>query len=215
MKRLIYLGICASFAVLTSCGGGEETTNEGENTDTTKVEEVVEITVMQYNLDTAMSTVNWKAYASTTSEEDFHYGTIGITDGSFEITTENGVSSVSAGDLNISLGSIVSGEGADKLVGHLMAPDFFNTAENTAASFTVTGWEEGSILGTLNLLGVDLNITAPASIDVTEGIATVSVEEFRVDFTPLNMPYFVEDAKKPVEEQHDPKIGINATIVGM
>lgn len=215
MKRIIYLGMMVSFAALTSCGGENTDTTENDTDTTANVEETVEVTVANFTIDTDASTVNWKGYESTTSEESFHFGTVGISEGSFEITTENNVHSVTAGSMTLDMNTIQSGEELEKLVGHLKAPDFFNVAEYASASFTVTGYSDGAIQGTLNVLGSELSISAPALIDITEDIATVSVEEFRVDMAPLNMPYFVEDAKAPAEEQHDPKVGINATIVGM
>ncbi|MCH2233205.1 MAG: YceI family protein [Crocinitomicaceae bacterium] len=215
MKRIIYLGMMVSFAALTSCGG-ESTEGTETDTDTTAVvEEVVETTVTQFTIDTMASTVNWKGYESMDPEDGYHFGTVGIAEGSFEITSEGEMHSVTSGSMTLDMASIQSGEELDKLTGHLQAPDFFNVAEFATSSFTVTGYADGAIEGTLNVLGSEVNISAPSSIDVTEGIATVSVEEFRIDMTPLNMPFFIANAEQPEEEQQDPNIAVNATIVGM
>lgn len=215
MKRIAYLGMSAAALMFVSCGGE---TPEGENngTDSTGTEVVeVEKTVNTFTIDTSASTLNWKGYESPTSEESYHFGTVAISGGTFEITSEGDNHMVTAGELTVDMNRIESGEELEKLVGHLNSADFFNVAEYTTATFTVSGQDGEMLTGTLNLLGTDLNVEAPVSIDVTEGIATVSVSDFRVDVTPLNMPFFVEDAKAPAEEQHDPKIGVNATIVGM
>ncbi|MEO0775018.1 MAG: YceI family protein [Bacteroidota bacterium] len=85
-------------------------------------------------VDTAQSTVSWKAYKVTGS----HEGTLTIKNGQLDMTDGQ----LTGGSFDIDMTSInctdLSGGAKGKLEGHLHSPDFFNTAEFPMASFKIT-----------------------------------------------------------------------------
>lgn len=210
MKKTIIPILFATPLFFAACGGAE---NEGETTDadTTVVEEVeeVEVIVSNYTVDTAATVINWMAYSG---EEIDHQGTVMALDGSFEVTKTGEDMAVTAANLNVDLNSI--NEESEKLVGHLKSPDFFDINQFATASFSFDRHEEGMIYGTANIVGKDLPVEAPVTLTETGEGVNVEVGEFKLDFSALEMPFYIEDVKAPVEEQHDPNIGFTATILG-
>jgi polyisoprenoid-binding protein YceI len=206
IEKILGLGALACL-LLVSCG---ETTEE-ETTEV--VEEVVEEVVViekNYSADTSATVINYKGYEG----EEFHSGIVKVTEGTVSTKSENGELAITAGSVTVDLNSITDNDGMVKLEGHLKSADFFNIVEFPTAEFKVTKHEEGQLYGTISLLGQELEVVAPVTVEEGEDMITVSAEEFRLDVTPINMPFFVEDIKQPVEEQHDRKLGISFTFVG-
>ncbi len=88
-----------------------------------------------YKVNQSASTVTWKGYKVTGS----HEGKIAIRNGQFTFT-DNGV--LTGGNIEIEMNNMtctdLSGEYADKLVGHLKADDFFGTEKYKTAKLVVT-----------------------------------------------------------------------------
>ncbi len=86
------------------------------------------------SVDTAKSTVSWKAYKVTGA----HEGTITIKNGQLDMA--DGV--LTGGSFDIDMTTInctdLEGEWKGKLEGHLNSPDFFNTAEFPGANLKIT-----------------------------------------------------------------------------
>lgn len=204
MKKEFLFGLAAAFFMF-SCGeGSEETTESGDTTATDSV--VEEVVVMNYEIDTAASVINWMNFDD---EETDHYGTVKVLSGSY--TIENDV--ITEASLSADMNTITSDDdmGGERLEGHFMSPDFFDVNQFAAATFTFDRHEEGMVYGTLNTAGMDFNIEAPVTI--TEG--SIEVGEFKVDMSAL--AYFEMEKEKEKDESkwHDPMIGFTATIVGM
>lgn len=209
MKRIFILGVSAIPFFFASCGGAES--QEGSDSDSTAVQETVEVetVVTNYSIDTAATVINWMSYGA---EGIDHQGTIKALNGTAEITTTGEESQVTGASLTVDMNSI--NEESEKLVGHLKAPDFFDVSTYATTEFTFDRHEAGIIYGSLSVVGKSLPVEAPATITEENGTLTVAVGEFKIDFTSLEMPFYVNEADKPAEEKHDPKIGFSATVVG-
>ena len=86
-------------------------------------------------IDAAASTITWKGYKVTGS----HEGTVKVREGNLKV--DHGT--LVGGSFTIDMTSLActdleKGQGAEKLVGHLASPDFFNTKEHTTAKFDIT-----------------------------------------------------------------------------
>jgi polyisoprenoid-binding protein YceI len=159
---ILLTGVSLFFA---ACSGN---TGKTDAVDTDKAGEEAQATETSatYALDTEASTLNWKGSKSFT--DDFHQGTIKITEGS--LSTENG--NVIAGNFTVDMASIEENtdnqEMAAKLIGHLKSPDFFLVDSFPTASFSIVKVEGNNITGNLEIKGVAKEITFPAEIEVGE-----------------------------------------------
>lgn len=200
MKKSIFFGVGIATLMLgtTACGGGEEeSTEEGTEETTETTEEVVE--AVNYTVDAENSVINWTAYHG---EEVGHEGTVTLLDGSY--TVEGDV--ITGGSLTVDMNSITSD--AEKLTGHLMAPDFFDVNQFATSSFTVDSHADGMLAGKLNVAGLEMGVEAPVSLE--DG--NVTVNDFKLDM--IELPFFqTEREEAPEEEWHDTNIGFTASIV--
>ncbi len=209
MKKVVILGLFAMPFFFASCGGGEADADTTDS-DSTVVNEEVEVIEASYTVDVEASTINWNNFDG---EEVDHVGTVNVLNGSMDITTTNGVAQITAAALTVDMNTIV--EGSEKLEGHLAAPDFFDVNTFATTEFTFDRHENDMIYGTATIIGKEVAVEAPTTVTVDGDNATVEVGEFEIDFTALEMPFFVtEAAEAPVEEHHNPVIGFSATIVG-
>ncbi|WP_027421497.1 YceI family protein [Crocinitomix catalasitica] len=206
MKKSIVLGLGAVALLFASCGGASEGSEVA--VDSTEVEVVVESIVKTFNVDTAATVITW---ANFSEGEVDHQGTVSALNGTAEVTITGEEAVITAATLVIDMNSI--SEESEKLVGHLGSPDFFALETYPTSSFTFDRHENGMIYGSVNVLGKDLAVEAPAEVIVTEGALTVNVGEFKADFGALEMPFFVtEKAEKPEAEWHNASIQFSATI---
>lgn len=97
---------------------------------------------------------------------------------------------VTAAEVKIDMNSTWSDN--DRLTGHLKSPDFFDTANHPASTFTVTKTESANgtntVTGNLDLHGVTKSITFPADIQVTDDAVTVKAE-FAINRREFNINY--------------------------
>lgn len=199
-------------ALLVSSCGGASSEGDAETTDSTVVEnEVIETVVMDMAVDTATTVINWN---NLSGDEIDHMGTVAALSGSVQITATGDEYEITAGSLVVDMNSI--SEGSEKLVGHLKAEDFFNVNAFATTEFTFDRHEDGIVYGMANIIGKELPIEAPVTVTVDGDNATLEVSQFELDFTALEMPFFVtEMAEAPEEERHNPIIQFTATVNAM
>ena len=211
MKKTILFGISAVTLLVSSCGGSG-TEGEEHSADTTVVEnEVVEPVVTDFTVDTATTIVNWN---NLNGEEVDHAGTVATLQGSIQVTTTGEESVITGGDLVIDMNSI--SEGSEKLEGHLKAEDFFDVNNYATTEFMFDRHEEGMVYGTVSIIGKEMPIEAPVEVMMDGDNVTLEVGQFELDFTALEMPFFVTEMEEaPEEERHNPLIQFSATVKGM
>lgn len=209
----------ALLLTLAACGGA--------STDQAKTEEKKEAAVATgaaYVIDTATTTVQWRA----THKGGFapRFGSIKVTDGSLNV--ENGA--VTGGSFNVNLGSLVVDPASvtepDKkpadLEGHLKSPDFFDVAKHPQAKFVITSvapfdsTKQKSLLagatnlisGNLTLKDSTLNITFPAQITVGENDVTANAK-FVIDSSSWGINYKTEGSPENWMISKDVEIGFS------
>ena len=212
MKKVILFGMLAFSMLLVSCGGDSA---EGTTTDTTAVVEAPKTVVTQYTIDTTATIINWKAYGKIGDTSKYHAGTIKALSGTVSASDSAGVTALVSGDLAINMNSAKESAGATDLDGHLLSPDFFDVNKFASSNFTFEKFENGTITGSLSLIGHTVAITAPAEVTITADNVTVNVSMFKIDCLAIGMPYFVGETKLKPAKQHDPNIEITATVVAV
>lgn len=137
-------------------------------------------------VDAKSSTVIWKGYKVIGS----HEGQISISNGFLEF--DNG--SLSGGEFTIDMSSIIctdlEGEYKGKLEGHLMAPDFFDVANHSTATLTITevavGRSQNTYHITADMTIKDITKSIEFNAVVGEESATASI---KVDRTAYGIKY--------------------------
>lgn len=207
-----------SLALLASCGTGEEN-HEGHDHvdgdhDHEQVKEI-EVITMNYIVDTASTMVNWRGYEEMGVESpEYHEGTAKALEGSVEITETNGEVKITNASFSVDMNSIKESQDLPKLDNHLMSSDFFNANKFVSTTFKFEKHEEGMLYGKINIIGTDLNMVAPVSVEKDEDKVIITIESFRLDITPANLPFFVAELDmEESPEKHDPVLEFNLVVV--
>lgn len=204
---------------LAACGGSS--TNQAK---TEEKKEAAVATGIAYAIDTAATSVQWRA----THKGGFapRFGAIKVIDGSLNV--ENGA--VTGGNFDVNLNTLTTDPASvtekDKkstdLDGHLKSPDFFDVAKYPTAKFVITGvapydsTKEKSLLsgatnlisGNLTLKDSTLNITFPAQITVSENDVTANAK-FVIDRTAWGINYKTEGSPENWVISKDVEIGFS------
>lgn len=208
---------------LAACGGA--------STDQAKTDEKKEAAVTTgtaYPIDTATTTVQWRA----THKGGFapRFGTIKVPDGSLNV--ENGAVTGGTFDVNLSTLAVdpASVTEPDKkaadLEGHLKSPDFFDVAKYPTAKFVITAvapydsTKEKSLLagathlisGNLTLKDSTLNITFPAQITVSGNDVTANAK-FVIDRSSWGISYKTDGSPENWMISKDVEIGFSLKAV--
>lgn len=212
MKKVkLFASSFIAIALLAACGGE---TNENETKEEVK-EDVVE--VLSYNIDTAATVINWTGFkgGDHTIAEDYHSGTISALSGSVEITTTNGNAAITGGELVVDMNSISDENGIEKLETHLKDPDFFDINQFGTSKFTFGSFENGTLAGTLTVLGKDYPIESTVNISQNENGVEITVDEFLVDFSDSGMGFlaWADYSGEIAEDQINPNFVFSATVV--
>lgn len=207
MKTIFYISFIFLFFACT----------EEVNTDTPPNIETIEeeIIITKFDVDTALTTITWIGYEEINVDTPhFHTGNVKALDGSFEITETNGEKSISDANLTIDMNSIKESNGIEKLENHLISADFFDVNQFATTTFIYDKFENGKLFGKINVVGTELPLIADVEFEDTETGLIVKTKPFKIDFKPANIPFFVEDAKQPESDQHDPVLEFELTVVG-
>lgn len=133
------------------------------------------------------STLTW--YGEENADH-YHGGSLEITEGSLTMEGDK----VTEGNFTIDMNSLkanADGMPAEKvayLEGHLKSEEFFNTEKYENIKVKVTGYENGKLSATVNVLGVDLTNEIPVTLTQTESAVEIK-GEFSIDISATNMPY--------------------------
>jgi polyisoprenoid-binding protein YceI len=169
MKKTIILSTLA--IGLFACGSSNQNEVKEE-----AINEVVatETAPTSYAIDVEKSVVSWKGsmigvYA--------HEGDLKLTEGS--LTTEDGA--ITAGEFTVDMNTMITTDDdalyemapREKLIGHLKAPDFFDTEQFPTGNFKIKSVEGDVITGDLTLKGVTKEATINA-VTTTETDGNIS-----------------------------------------
>ena len=148
--KLFYVTVLSLGVGLVSCSqGGNKQTSE-----TTAIAESAEIPAV--TIDPAQSQVQW---AGESFGMYTHTGTINLKKA--ELSLKDG--KISGGSFTVDMQTISTtddnydaekGNTPDKLIGHLISPDFFDVENHPVAEFEITGIEGNTAMGMLTLRGI-------------------------------------------------------------
>lgn len=200
MKRIFVLFVVLSS--LVACGG-----NKSDRAQTGTEQKVAEVTGLKYQIDTAETTVGWRAAHKGGLAP--RYGTVTVSSGSLSADSW----SLTGGELKLNLRDLqvdpasVSEEGKkySDLEGHLKNVDFFDVEKYPSAVFIITdvtpfdSTENKSLLqgatnvisGNLTLKDSTLNISFPAQVTVTENEVSAKAK-FTIDRSAWGLNYKTE-----------------------
>jgi polyisoprenoid-binding protein YceI len=204
-KQFLYFAGVAAMAVMAACGGN--TSKSGDADTAAKAGEGAGT----YTVDVAASNLEWRGWKIIKASE--HKGTISIKEG--QLSVENG--KLVAGSFTIDMNSIKNTDLTDtgyqkKLVGHLMAEDFFNVAKFPTGKFEIVSVAEKAsegytheLSGNLTLRDSTRKISFPANIKVegntvtANGKATINRLDWGVNYDSKNLS-LAEAAQKKVKD---------------
>jgi len=214
----------ALMLALAACGGG----NKPEQAQTSEAQQAAATTGAAYTIDTAATTVDWKATHKGGMAP--RWGVIKVTSGT--LNAENGA--ITSGEFEVNMNSLTTDPASvtekDKkstdLDGHLKSADFFDVAKYPTAKFVITAvapydstkaksLEAGAtnlISGNLTLKDSTLNITFPAVVTVSEGDVTASAK-FVIDRTAWGIHYKTEGSPENWVISKDIEIGFKVKAV--
>ncbi|MBY0424412.1 MAG: YceI family protein [Cytophagales bacterium] len=143
-----------------------------------------------YKADPAATSIVWTGKKVTGQ----HTGLVKLAKG----TLVSDGKSFKSGSFDIDVASMtttdLTGEYADKLIGHLKSDDFFSTAKSPIATLVVTSFKLKSgndyeATGKLTIKGITADITFPATIK-TDAAGTVTADAIvKVDRTKYDIKY--------------------------
>ena len=204
-KQFLYFAGVAAMAVMAACGGN--TSKSGDADTAAKAGEGAGT----YTVDVAASNLEWRGWKIIKASE--HKGTISLKEG--QLSVENG--KLVAGSFTIDMNSIKNTDLTDtgyqkKLVGHLMAEDFFNVAKFPTGKFEIVSVAEKAsegytheLSGNLTLRDSTRKITFPANIKVegntvtANGKATINRLDWGVNYDSKNLS-LAEAAQNKVKD---------------
>ena len=145
------------------------------------------------DVDTKASKVEWTGKKVAGQ----HTGTIALNGGNLDVNDDQ----ITGGKFSIDMTSIactdMEGEYADKLVGHLSSPDFFDVAKHSTATFVIdrvenhdkdAAGDNAAVTGNLTIKGISHAISFPANIQIKGG-KVAAVADVRVDRTKYDIKY--------------------------
>lgn len=214
----------ALMLALAACGGG----TKPESAQTSEAQQAAATTGAAYTIDTAATTVDWKATHKGGMAP--RWGVIKVSAGTLNV--ENGA--ITSGEFDVNMNSLTTDPASvtekDKkstdLDGHLKSADFFNVEKFPAAKFVITAvapydsakvksLEPGAtnlISGNLTLKDSTLNITFPAVVTVSEGDVTATAK-FVIDRTQWGIHYKTEGSPENWVISKDIEIGFKVKAV--
>ena len=126
-----------------------------------------------------------------------HMGTVAIKGGTLNVNDDM----ITGGKFTIDMTSIactdMEGEYADKLVGHLSSPDFFDVANHATATFSIDKVERmekdaagnnATVSGSMTIKGISKPISFPANVQVKGG-RVAAVADVKIDRTKYGIKY--------------------------
>jgi len=195
MKRIFLLFAAGSLA-FAAC----QSAPNADKAEATDAKTVTTVTGNTYKADLAQSRLEWVG----TKPVGKHHGTIALKEGSLMVDNNMLTGGKFIADMTTLKADDQDSTGNAKLGGHLMSPDFFDTAKFPTADFEVTSVKAGvdtaggnkilmtdathTITGNLTLKGVTKSISFPAKVVITDPTVTADAN-FNIDRTQWGLVY--------------------------
>jgi polyisoprenoid-binding protein YceI len=191
--RIAALTFISAALFIVSCGGPQ-----GERAATNDARDVQDASGDVYQAKVESSTIEWVGTKPTGQ----HNGTIAISKG--HVVVKNG--RITGGEMVINMNSIVvldieDPETNQKLRGHLLSADFFETETYPEAKFVFTSVEDytgeqtgdvvftHTVSGNLSMKDVTRNVTFAAMIDMQGDEMKAVTDRFIIDRSEWNVKY--------------------------
>ncbi len=191
--RIAALSIISATLLIVSCGGPQ-----GERAATGDARDVQDARGDVYQAQVEASTIEWVGTKPTGQ----HDGTIAISKG--HVVVDNG--KITGGEMVIDMNSIVvldieDPEMNQRLRGHLLSADFFETETYPEAKFVFTSVEDytgeqtgdvvftHTVSGNLSMKDVTRNVTFAAMIDMQGDEMKAVTDRFIIDRSEWNVKY--------------------------
>jgi polyisoprenoid-binding protein YceI len=168
-----------------------------------------------YKVDGTASSINWLAKKVTGQ----HGGTIAMTSGALTVANDN----ITGGSFVIDMNSIkctdLTGEWADKLIGHLRSDDFFSVEKNPTAQLTITkvnyeSANKANIDANLTIKGITKAISFPSAIskkgDVLVAVSTIRIDRTKFDIKYGSKSFFESIGDKAIEDEFEITVNLVA-----
>ena len=168
-----------------------------------------------YKVDGTASSINWLAKKVTGQ----HGGTIAMTSGVLTVANDN----ITGGSFVIDMNSIkctdLTGEWADKLIGHLRSDDFFSVEKNPTAQLTITkvnyeSANKANIDANLTIKGITKAISFPSAIskkgDVLVAVSTIRIDRTKFDIKYGSKSFFESIGDKAIEDEFEITVNLVA-----
>jgi len=142
-----------------------------------------------YKADPSASSIVWTAKKVTGQ----HTGIVKVAKGTLVSDGKTFKSGAFDIDLTSMTTTDLTGEYADKLIGHLKSDDFFSVEKNPTATLVVTSFKlktgnDYDVTGKLTIKGITSDITFPATIK-TDGATVTADAVVKIDRTKYDIKY--------------------------
>ena len=155
-KRLTFFASAIAVALLTACGGGQNTAKEEKTAEPAA-------TTATYTVDATASVVKWSGEVAGVYG---HNGLISVKEGQIVTTGDQ----ITGGSVVIDMTTIIptdsasykdeDGRRASDLVGHLSTGDFFLVEEFPTASYVIKSQTGNELVGDLTIRGITKEVKA-------------------------------------------------------
>lgn len=216
MKTYHYFIAFTLVLLVSACGGK----GSGEKTEASAAKEVAATEGDSLTVDLTASSIHWTGYKPGGS----HHGVLGIKSGELYVDGDKLKSGTFVLDINsINVEDLESGQGKEKLEGHLKSADFFDVEKYPEGKFTITGVEELSggeythrISGNLELKEAVKNISFDAVITKEGNAYTAKTATFTIDRTQWGVNYGSKNIFKDLKDSFiNDDMEISITLVAL
>ena len=201
MKKVFLSALVISGLALTSCSSGttEDASLEGEK--------------VTYTVDAEATSLEWTGHYLVNEElHHSHTGLVKVSNGTITMSGDKFVE----GSFTIDMLSMAepNPENAEKgqyFISHMNSDDYFNTAEFPQSTFTLKSFDANGLSGTLSVIGINIDVDVPATVNMTENGLTATAD-FSLDIAVLSLPGLQIDPENP-DQRVSPKVDFKLNLV--
>lgn len=172
-----------------------------------------------YQLDTAISSVQWSGYKVFQSKLTSHFGNIKFLKGKLAVEKNQLTSGVFQVDMNSLTNEDLSDEKLKtQLIEHLKSKDFFEVEKYPTAKFEIkkvqkNEWGDYNTIleGELTIKDKTQPIAINANVNINDSLVTIHTERTDLDREDFGIDYSGDEAKGIIENKMTIQVNISAT----